>query len=316
MRAALDNIYCSPEEAARSNPGSIFDSCFSRLRYAALPPYIESEKTETMKTSVVVADGTFETNTAPLLGSFDQVTRQAAELGYDAVSVTVNRPERVELETLQEACRQNHIAVSGLATGRIYTVDGCSLGSSDSEKRQEAVRRMLAHGEFCARLGGAKLIVGAIRGWTKDAGGRKLYEKLFRDSMEQLVSAAEKLNIQIVLEAISHIDSDAYCSVAETAEFIRSFGSSALQLQLDSIHLYNNGEKDFYNEILKAGDLVGQVDISDVDRMAPDGKHFDFPLLIRALKEVGYQDYLVSEFRAQPSVNAAGTALAYLRGLL
>lgn len=269
-----------------------------------------------MKTSVVIADGTFETNTAPVLGPVAQAARRAAEIGYDAVSVTVNEPEKVNVPEILAACRENHIAVSGLATGRIYTVDGCCLGTAEKEKRAEAVQRMLLHAENCARLGGAKLIVGAIRGWTRDAGGREAYETLFRDSMEKIVARAEQLGIQVVLEAISRIDSDAYCTINETADFIRSFGSKALQLQLDSIHLYNNGEKNFYQDILNAGELVGQVDISDVDRMAPDGKHFNFPLLLKALHEIDYKDYLVAEFRAEPPQNAAKAGLEYLRGLL
>ena len=134
--------------------------------------------------------------------------------------------------------------------------------------------------------------------------------------MEQILEKAEQLGVQVVLEAISRIDSDAYCTVRETADFIRSFGTKALQLQMDSIHLHNNGEKNFYQDILSAGELVGQVDISDVDRMAPDGKHFDFPLFLKALHEIGYGDYLVAEFRAQPPENAAEAGLAYLRTLL
>lgn len=93
-----------------------------------------------MKTSVVIADGTFSTNTAPLLGPIDEVVRKAAKIGYDAISATVDRPE---------------------------------------------------------------------------------------------------------------------------AEYIRSFRSPALRLQLDSIHLHTNGELDFYPKILALEGLVGQVDISD-----------------------------------------------------
>lgn len=85
---------------------------------------------------------------------------------------------------------------------------------------------------------------------------------------------------------------------------------------MDSIHLHTNGETDFYQGLLKAGDLIGQVDISDVDRMAPDGRHFDFPLLIQALKETGFQDYLVFEFRANPPADAAKAGLDYIRALL
>lgn len=269
-----------------------------------------------MKTSAVIADGTFPTNTAPILGPIPEAVRQAAEAGYDAVSVTVCRPGEVDMSALQRACREHHIAVSGLATGRIYTVDGLCLGAGDEENRLAAVQRMLSHAELCARLDGAKLIVGAIRGWTRDAGGREAYVRQFRRSMEAIVARAEALGVQVVLEAISSIDSDAYCTIAETAEYVRSFRSSALRLQLDSIHLHTNGELDFYPKILALKGLVGQVDISDVDRMAPDGAHFDFPLLIQALKEIGYRDYLVFEFRAQPPAGAARAGLDYIRTLL
>ena len=165
-------------------------------------------------------------------------------------------------------------------------------------------------------LGGAKLIVGAIRGWTRDAGGRDVYGSLFHASLEEILNQAEPLGVPVALEAISRMDSDAYCSVAETADFIRSFHSSALRLQLDSIHLHTNGETQFCEEILRAGELIGQVDISDVGRMAPDGDHFDFPKLIQALKEIHYQDYLVFEYRAAPPEYAAKAGLDYIRSLL
>ncbi len=176
--------------------------------------------------------------------------------------------------------------------------------------------RMLAFLPVCAELGGAKLIIGAIRGWTRDAGGRDVYGSLFRASLEEILNQAEPLGVPVALDAISRMDSDAYCSVAETADFIRSFHSSALRLQLDSIHLHTNGETQFCEEILRAGELIGQVDISDVGRMAPDGDHFDFPKLIQALKEIHYQDYLVFEYRAAPPEYAAKAGLDYIRSLL
>ena len=42
-----------------------------------------------MKTSAVWADGTFESNTAPLMGPLEDCARRAAELGYDALSLTM-----------------------------------------------------------------------------------------------------------------------------------------------------------------------------------------------------------------------------------
>ena len=269
-----------------------------------------------MKTSAVWADGTFESNTAPLMGPLEDCARRAAELGYDALSLTVNRPGELDAAYVRRVLGEYGLTASGLATGRIYTVDGLGLGLADQERRQAAVDRMLSHAELCAQLGGAKLIVGAIRGWTRDAGGRDVYGSLFHASLEEILNQAEPLGVPVALEAISRMDSDAYCSVAETADFIRSFHSSALRLQLDSIHLHTNGETQFCEEILRAGELIGQVDISDVGRMAPDGDHFDFPKLIQALKEIHYQDYLVFEYRAAPPEYAAKAGLDYIRSLL
>lgn len=269
-----------------------------------------------MKTSAVWADGTFSSNTAPLMGPLEDCARQASELGFDALSLTVNRPGELQADYVLDILNRFGLKASGLATGRAYTVDGLGLGMADEARRRAAVDRMLAHAELCAQLGGAKLIIGAVRGWTRDAGGRERYEQLLRASLEEILTRAESLGIQVAFEAISRIDSDAYCTISETAAFIRSFHSSALRLQLDSIHLHNNQESRFYEDILQAGDLVGQVDISDVDRMAPDGAHFDFPLLMKALKEIGYQDYLVFEYRSAPPEQAAKAGLAYIQSLM
>ena len=63
-----------------------------------------------MKTSVVIADGTFATNTAPILGPTVQAMRRAAQIGYDAVSLTVNEPEKLDVPEVLAACRQNHFS--------------------------------------------------------------------------------------------------------------------------------------------------------------------------------------------------------------
>ena len=40
------------------------------------------------------------------------------------------------------------------------------------------------------------------------------------------------------------------------------------------------------------------------------------PLPMEALKKIGYEDYLVMEYRAQPPENAAKAGLDYIRTLL
>ena len=269
-----------------------------------------------MKTSVVWADGTFPCNTAPLVGPLEDCARRAAEMGYDAMALTVNRPEELEAERVNRIMKEYGLQVSGLATGRGYTVDGLGLAMADAQRRRAAVDRMLAHGELCARLGGAKLIIGSMRGWTRDAGGPEEYERLFRASLEELLEQAQRQGTQVTMESFSLADSDFGCSIAESARFIRSFHTSSFCLQLDTLHMHAAGEKDFAQEIVKVGDILGQMDISDMGRLAPDGEHIDFPALMAALKEIRYQDYLVLEFQANPPADAARVGLEYIRRLM
>lgn len=267
-----------------------------------------------MKTSVVVADGTFPTATAPLLGQVDTVFRQAAALGYDAVSITVNHPKDVNVDEILSAMKTYGVAVSGLATGRICGADGYSISSAEEENRLEAVERILGHIDICAKLN-AKLIIGTVRGRIQVAGNWNTYETQFRKSMDEILTHAESKCVKVMLEAMSELDGDTYQTMAQAGDCVRSFHSPALQLQIDTMHLAYNKE-DFYHDILKYGDLLGQVDISNPDRMVPDGSKFDFPLLIQALKEVNFDGYLLSEFRAAPPENAAKVGLEYIKSLM
>jgi len=267
-----------------------------------------------MKYSIVVADGTFSTNTAALLGTFDSVAGRAADIGFQAIQLTVNKPSEVNIKELQTAMARHSIAVSSIATGRGYTVDGLCLSSGNYENRMAAVHRMKEHMDLGAEIGNAKAVIGAIRGWAKDAGGREAYIKQLRESLLELVEYGEKKNIEIVFESNDHFETDLLLNIEDTSAFIREIGSKKLKLQLDTMHIYNEND-DFYPATLRNGDLIGQVDISGPDRCVPCD-NFDYALLLKALKQVNYQEYLVFEHVATPPENAAKAGFDYIQSLL
>jgi len=268
-----------------------------------------------MKTSVVVAGPSFQGTTAPLTGTYENVAAAAAAIGFDAIQLTVNRPLEVPVREVLQAVDKHGLAVSSIATGLGYTVDGLSLGNRDEANRLAAVQRMREHVDLAAQLGGARVIIGAIRGWARDSGAWNVFERQFRQSVAAILHHAEKRDIDIILEANDHLETDAYLSVKETAEGIASYGSPRFKLHLDSMHLLYE-RQDVEKELPRVAPMIAQVDISDEDRMAPDGKHFDFPLLMRVLKEINYQDYLVFEYRPSPPENAAKAGYDYIQTIL
>ena len=65
---------------------------------------------------------------APLMGSLDDCARRASDLGYDALSLTVKDPNERDWVQVLRKLQNCGLEASGLATGRVYTVDGLGLG--------------------------------------------------------------------------------------------------------------------------------------------------------------------------------------------
>lgn len=270
-----------------------------------------------MKTSVVVADGTFSTNTAPLLGSYERVAAEAAAIGFDALQLTVNKPAEVDLTVLTRALVKHGLVVSSIATGRGYTVDGLCLASGDRDNRLGAVQRMKEHIDLGHELGGARAVVGAIRGWTREAGSKEAYLSCLRESLLELADYGEKKNVDIVFEANDHLETDQLLNIDDTAAYLRALGTPRVKLQIDTMHIYNEND-DFYPAIVRHGDLLGQVDISGPDRCRPSERvtDFDYFKLLQALKQVDYRDWYVFEFEASATENAAKAGFEYIQSLL
>lgn len=268
-----------------------------------------------MKKSVVHADGTFECLTAPLQGKLEDVAPVAAKIGYEALQLTIYEPAKQNADEIRNILGQYGLKVSSIATGLTYTKDGLCIASGDDDNRKKAVQKMKEYIDLAYILDKAKVGIGVIRGRTADCSSREEYDKQLYKSMQEILSYAAERDVVIVLEQMSHNLSDVFVKVEETAEYIRKFESPYFKLQLDSIHLYSENE-DGYTSIIKNKDIIGQVDISDVDRMCPDGDHFDFPSLIKALKEINYKEYLIFEYRMAPPQNSALVGFEYINKLI
>lgn len=62
------------------------------------------------------ADGTFSSNTAPLMGSLDDCARRASDLGYDALSLTVKDPNERDWVQVLRKLQNCGLEASGLAS--------------------------------------------------------------------------------------------------------------------------------------------------------------------------------------------------------
>lgn len=268
-----------------------------------------------MRKSVVVSDGTFECNTAPIQGDFEYVSRLAADTGFEALQMTVLDPAKIDIKDTKDILDKYGLKVSSIATGTSYSIDGLSIGSGDELIRLRAVNRMKEYIDVATQLDKAFVIIGAIRGLTTDANSKEQFQKQLNRSIGQILDYASKKDITIIFEHMNKSIADTYLTVNDVADYIRKFSSPHLKLQLDSFHLNLEGE-DVYSAIVNNDDILAQFDISDNNRMAPDGNHYDFRPIIMALREINYDKYLVFEYRSSPPSKSALEGLKYIQGLI
>jgi hypothetical protein len=77
-----------------------------------------------------------------------------------------------------------------------------------------------------------------------------------------------------------------------------------VKLHLDTFHM-NIEEKNQAAAIRKAGKLLGHFHACGSDRGTPGGDHIDWPNIVKALKEIGYQgDVVVESFTTDVKVIA------------
>ncbi|WP_194608498.1 sugar phosphate isomerase/epimerase family protein [Clostridium vitabionis] len=264
--------------------------------------------------STVVTRETIPCGIAMFQGTEEEIFRKAEKAGYTGIQLTIRTPGDYSLEKLKKLSRETRIQVTGLATGTVYTMDGLGLGCEREELRQGAVERMKALAEMCAELGGAQLIVGAVRGWYRDASSREVYDEQFEKSLRELMAFADLRKVPVILEWIDHKESDVFNDPEAILALIRKIGSPNLYMYLDTLHIYNEGEC-IPEAILRYGKMVPQIDISGEKRLPPMKSGIDFEKVCRAVRESGFDGVLLMEFHKEKPEDAE-ESLAMLRGYL
>jgi len=268
-----------------------------------------------LKLGVAVAEQVPDGTPALFQGKIPDAAKWAAELGYDALEVHVQKPGLVDAAVWKQACEQNGIQVAALASGSAYLMEGISLSHPDPEKRRLAVERMKEHIGLAQQLG-AIATIGVLKGLASQCESREAFLSNYRDSLEQCIPYAEERGVVIAMECVNRMESDMFNTIAECARFARSFHSKAFRIYIDTYHL-DLEESNIPEAIRGAADMIAYAQISDRNRRYPDGKHCDMRLMTDTLKELDYRGYLSLECRPEPSAQeAARQGLAFMRSLL
>ena len=213
---------------------------------------------------------------------------KTAEYGFDMLEIILPSSLDFDAKTTKKLLDDNRI--SGRCTLNLpanchiplYPEEATSLIKSALDKVAEM------DGDF---LGGVlHSAIGKFTGnpCTKEEG------IVIQQVFTEVADYASKRNITIAPEPINRYESYVFTAADEVLDMIESIGKPNIGLHLDTFHM-NIEERNFYDPIIRAGNRLKHVHITESDRgMTGEGNvHWDD--FFKALAAINYQGPLVLE---------------------
>ncbi len=214
-----------------------------------------------------------------------------AEIGFDGVEVSllgIGRDRAKAIRGQAEQCGLELTCSTGLGPEADPT-------SADPEVRKNAVSVLTEAIEVTALLG-AKGLAGVVAApWGAfDPLNKATRAERSAQTLGQLDGILAEQGVTLGIEALNRFETDLTSTAAEACALARSTGSKHIGALLDSFHM-NIEEKDPPAAIRAAGNMLCHYHVSDNDRGVPGSGRYDFPADAAALKEIGYDGWVVAE---------------------
>ncbi|WP_219836959.1 sugar phosphate isomerase/epimerase [Paenibacillus sp. R14(2021)] len=137
------------------------------------------------------------------------------------------------------------------------------------------------------------------------------------DSLGRINRVAEQTGTYLYLEPLNRYEDYMINSLSDAVSLIEEGGFSRVQVIADFFHM-NIEERNIAASLKAARKHLGHVHLADSHRFQPGDGHMDFVSGFRALKEIGYDDYLAFECRVQGEDEASiyRASVNYIRACL
>lgn len=249
--------------------------------------------------------------------SMEEKLETVRSLGFDAFEID----GQVLVERFEEVNR-------AMSKTEVPVVTACGgyrgwIGDFDEEGRKRAIRDIA---EILRRLGeleGKGMVVPAAWGMFSKRlpplvppRSEEEDRRVLLDSLEQLNRVAKETGTYIYLEPLNRYEDHMLNRLEEAVSLIEEGRFSRVKVTADFFHM-NIEEPRIEESILQAKDYIGHVHLADSHRYQPGDGHLDFVPGFMALKEIGYDGYLVFECRVRGNPEEAyPESVRYIRGLL
>lgn len=215
-----------------------------------------------------------------------------ARYGYDAIEL-MGEPSKYDIkETLAILKKYNIVCTSTVS----IMGPGRDLTHEDPKCWQATIEYVKSIIKLAADLGGECIcLVPTEVGYLQPRGPIEECWKRMVDGLKQISDYAQKCNIRIALEPLNRFESRWLNRCEQALALADEVGYDGMGVALDTFHM-NIEETDSVAAIKLAGKRLFDFHLGDSNRRPPGLGHIDFRKIMAALKDIGYDGGVHSEF--------------------
>ncbi len=247
--------------------------------------------------------------TSPFTTESTRLFKKFKEIGFDTVEIPIEDPSHIDPAKVKAAAEK-----AGLAIGSVCACmgPGRDFRGSDADQKtaNEYVRAIIdqAAAMGCPRVIGPLYSVVGQAEAHEDAARKQQFDLVVKNLKPLATYAAEK-GVELCIEPLNRFETDFLNTVEQGLKLVKAVGAKNVKLHLDTFHM-NIEEKNQADSIRKAGALLGHFHACGTDRGTPGGDSLNWKEIVKALKEVGYdQDVVIESFTTDVKVIARAAAI-------
>jgi D-psicose/D-tagatose/L-ribulose 3-epimerase len=218
--------------------------------------------------------------------------RKAGAMGFDGVEIFIDEPSRIDCAALCRAAEEHRLALTCCA---IVGPDR-HLISDDSAIRNQARDYIRAACDVSAEVG-SDTFCGPLYAAVGVLAGRPRTDTEWQRAVEglhEVAPYADECGVTLALEPLNRFETYFVNTAADCVRLVEDIGHPKVEVHLDTFHM-GIEEKDLPGAIRATGAHLWHMHCSENDRGTPGTGHTEWDGVFGALREVGYDRWLVIE---------------------
>ncbi|THK34161.1 sugar phosphate isomerase/epimerase [Ensifer sp. MPMI2T] len=219
--------------------------------------------------------------------------KRIKKYGYESIEIS-GEPAQYDINDTRALLKEHGIRCWGAVT---LTLGERNLAAKDEGQRAKSVDYVKSVITMVSELEGEIVtLVPATVGKVVPDGTEEEEWKWVVDATKECFAHAKKKGVRLAIEPLNRFETYLFNRAAQALALADAVDPDC-GVCLDAFHL-NIEEENIYDAIRLAGNRLFDFHVADNNRFAAGLGHLDWPKIVAALKEIGYDGALTNEFVA------------------